>query len=51
MPTVPSAGNVKKCVLGAGLLIAVLGPCTATAALGQPEDSVKSDVAQMRGSV
>jgi hypothetical protein len=51
MSTVPSAGIVKKCVLGAGLLIAVLGPCIAAAALGQPEASVKSDVAQMRGSL
>jgi hypothetical protein len=51
MPTARSTGIVKKCVLGAGLLTAVLGPCIAAAALGEPEASVKSDGAQMRGSI
>ncbi|HEY1315385.1 MAG TPA: DUF2844 domain-containing protein [Steroidobacteraceae bacterium] len=51
MPTLRSTGIVKKCVLAAGLLTAGLGPCIAVAALGEPEGSVKSDVAQMRGSI
>jgi hypothetical protein len=51
MPTVRSTGIVKKCVLGAGLLTAGLGPSIAPAALGEPEVSVKSDVARMRGSI
>jgi Protein of unknown function (DUF2844) len=43
--------NVKKCMLGAGLFIAVLGPCIAAAALGEPEVSVDSDVAQLHASI
>jgi hypothetical protein len=50
MPT-RSNLNVKKCVLASAALIAAMSPCIATAALGEPEASVSTDVAQMRGSI
>jgi Protein of unknown function (DUF3443) len=34
--------NVKNCVLAAGLFIAALSPCIASAALGEPEVSVQA---------
>ena len=43
--------NVKKCVLCAGLLAAMLGPDIAAAALGEPEASVDTDVAQLEASI
>jgi hypothetical protein len=43
--------NVKKCVLAAGLLITILSPCIAAAALGEPEASVDTDVAQLHASI
>jgi hypothetical protein len=43
--------NVKKCVLASGLLVAVLGPCIAAAALGEPESSVETDVARLHASI
>jgi hypothetical protein len=43
--------NVKKCVLASGLLVASLGPCIAAAALGEPEASVKTDMAQLHASI
>jgi len=51
MPTVRSAINVKKCVLSSALLIAALSPCIAAAALGEPETSVQTDAAGLRGSI
>jgi len=51
MPTARSTLNVKNCVLASGLLIAALSPCVAAAALGEPETSVQSDVAQLHGSI
>jgi Protein of unknown function (DUF2844) len=51
MPIALSTGTINRCVLVAGLLIAVLNPCVASAALGEPEASVKADVAMMRGSM
>jgi hypothetical protein len=44
-------GTIKKCVLRSVLLIAALSPSIASAALGEPEASVKADVAMMRGSM
>jgi hypothetical protein len=43
--------NVKTCVLSSALLTAVLGPCTAAAALGEPETSVQAEVVRFRGSI
>ena len=43
--------NVKKCVLAGALLAAVLVPCIAAAALGEPEDSVQADRAQLHASL
>ena len=43
--------NVKNWVLASGLLIAALSPCIAAAALGEPETSVQTDAAQLRGSL
>jgi hypothetical protein len=43
--------NIKTCTLAAGLLIAVLRPGIAAAALGEPEASVDTDVAQLRASI
>jgi hypothetical protein len=51
MPTAGSHLKIKNCVVISGLLIAALSPCVAAAALGEPESSVQSDVAQMRGSI
>jgi hypothetical protein len=51
MPSARPNINVKKCVLSSGLLIAVLCPCIAAAALGEPETSVQTDVARLRGSI
>jgi Protein of unknown function (DUF2844) len=42
--------SVKNCVL-AGLFLAPLIPCVATAALGEPEGSVQADGAELRGSI
>jgi hypothetical protein len=50
MPIVLSTGPAKMTVLGAGLLIAALSPRIASAALGEREASVETDVAMMRGS-
>jgi hypothetical protein len=43
--------NVKKCVVSSALLIAALSPCIAAAALGEPETSVQTDAAGLRGSI
>jgi hypothetical protein len=51
MPTPRSTVNMKKCVFSSGLLIAVLSPCIAAAALGEPETSVQTDVARFHGSI
>jgi Protein of unknown function (DUF2844) len=51
MPSLTSTRNVKTCVLASGLLGAALGPCIAGAALGEPELSVQSDLAQLHGSI
>jgi hypothetical protein len=51
MPTARPTINITKCVLSSGLLIAVLCPCIAAAALGQPETSVQTDMARLRGSI
>jgi hypothetical protein len=50
MPAPRSIINVKTCVLSSALL-AVLSPCIAAAALGEPETSVQSEVARLRGSL
>ena len=42
---------VKNCVLACLLAGAALVPCVAAAALGEPETSVTSDVAELRGSI
>src|SRR5260370_38579503 len=51
MPTARSTINIKRCLFSSGVLIAVLSPCIAAAALGEPETSVKTDVARLHGSV
>jgi Protein of unknown function (DUF2844) len=51
MPTARPIIDVKKYVFTSGLLIAVLCPCIAAAALGEPETSVQTDVARLRGSI
>src|ERR1700730_5942701 len=51
MPAAQSTINITKCVLSSGLLIAVLCPCIAAAALGEPETSVQTDMARLRGSI
>jgi hypothetical protein len=51
MPSARPNINVKKCVFSSGLLIAVLCPCIAAAALGEPETSVQTDVARLSGSI
>ena len=51
MPTARSIPNVKKCVLASAALIAAMCPCIADAALGEPETSVQTDVAQLHGSI
>jgi hypothetical protein len=51
MPTARSTINIKRCVFSSGVLIAVLSPCIAAAALGEPETSVKTDVARLHGSI
>jgi hypothetical protein len=43
--------NVKKCVLASGLLLAAFCPYVANAALGEPQSSVQTDAAQLRGQV
>jgi hypothetical protein len=51
MPAARSISNVKTCVLSSALLAAVLSPCIAAAALGEPETSVQTEVARLRGSI
>ena len=51
MRTVRSTVNVKKCVVSSALLVAALSPCIAAAALGEPETSVQTDAAGLRGSI
>jgi hypothetical protein len=51
MPVARSISNVKKCVLSSALLVAVLSPCIAAAALGEPETSVQTEVTRLRGSI
>jgi hypothetical protein len=51
MPAAWPIINVKTCVLSSALLAAVLSPCMATAALGEPETSMQSEVARLRGSI
>jgi len=51
MPSARPIKNVKKCVLGGGLLSAAFIPCIAAAALGEPEASVQSDLAELHGSI
>ena len=47
-----SMRNVKKCGLAGGLLsAAALIPCLAIAALGEPEASVQTDLAELHGSI
>jgi hypothetical protein len=43
--------HVKKCVLASGLLAAAISPGIATAALGEPEASVQTDVARLHASI
>jgi hypothetical protein len=50
MSTARRIMSVKKCVL-AGLLLAPLVPCVASAALGESLASVQSDAAELRGSI
>jgi hypothetical protein len=50
MPTARTIMSVKKCML-AGLFLAPLIPCVASAALGEPEASVQSDSVGLRGSI
>ncbi len=50
MPTARSIANVKNCVFAGAALAAALSPCIAGAALGQPETSVTTDVAQLHGT-
>ena len=51
MPTARAISNARRCLFSGGLLIAVLCPCIAAAALGEPETSVQTDVARLRGSI
>jgi hypothetical protein len=51
MPARRSIINVKTCVLAGGWLTAVLIPCIAAAALGEPETQVQTEVARLRGSL
>jgi len=51
MRTARSTIHVKKCVVSSALLIAALSPCIAAAALGEPETSVQTDAARLRGSI
>ena len=51
MPRARSIANIKNSVLAGAALMAALGPCIAAAALGEPETSVQTDVAQLRGSI
>ena len=51
MPAVRSTININQCVFSSALLIAILSPCIAAAALGEPETSVQTEVARMRGSI
>src|ERR1700722_7490042 len=51
MPTSRSFPIVKKCVLAGATLSAVLIPCIAGAALGEPEASVQADGAMFHGSI
>jgi hypothetical protein len=51
MRTTRSTINVKKRVVSSALLIAVLSPCIAAAALGEPETSVQTDAEGLRGSI
>src|ERR1700722_14614891 len=51
MRTARSTINVKKRVVSSALLIAVLSPCIAAAALGEPETSVQTDAEGLRGSI
>ncbi len=46
----PTLGWKSYLLAGLGLVV-VLGPCVASATLGQPEVSVQSDVAQIKGSL
>jgi Protein of unknown function (DUF2844) len=51
MPAAWPIINVKTYVLSSALLAAVLSPCMAAAALGEPETSMPSEVARLRGSI
>lgn len=51
MPRARSIANIKNSVLAGAALMAALGPCIAAAALGAPEASVQTDVAQLHGSI
>jgi hypothetical protein len=51
MQSLRSIKNVKNCVLAGAVLNAAFVPCIATAALGEPEASVQSDVAELRASI
>ena len=51
MPTARPIINLKWCIRTGGLLMAVLCPCIAAAALGEPETSVQTDVARLRGTI
>ena len=51
MPPARPISNVKTCVLSSALLTAVLSPCIVAAALGEPETSVQTEAARLRGSI
>jgi hypothetical protein len=51
MPARRSLIPVKRCVLAGACLTAILSPCIAAAALGEPETQVPTEVARLRGSI
>jgi hypothetical protein len=51
MPGARSIINVKTCILSSALLLAVLSPRIAAAALGEPQAAVQTEVARLRGSL
>jgi hypothetical protein len=50
MPS-PSGFDLKHFCLSGALSLALLLPCIASATLGQPESSVQTDAAQLKGSI
>jgi Protein of unknown function (DUF2844) len=51
MQSASSGKTAKRCTLASALLSGALVPCIAAAALGEPETSVQSDTAELRGSI